>query len=87
MKPARLPGVVSRDLPDGETAIMSVENDQVVLLNAIGGIVWELCDGTRDSVEMAQIIAERFDDLSAAQIRADIEAMVQRLHQAGMLEA
>ena len=83
MKPTRTAGTGSRELPNGELALLSSDDEQLILLNALGAVVWELCDGARSPEAIAAIISEQFRDVPPGQISADVEALIRELGRVG----
>ncbi|MBK8480619.1 MAG: PqqD family protein [Proteobacteria bacterium] len=56
--PRRLQGVVHELEATGETVIFDEAGRRLLVLNAVGAIVWYLIDGRRSLDEIAGIVAE-----------------------------
>ena len=79
-------GVETVNLPGGELVARHPETGQALVLNAMGTIVWELCDGTLQAEEIASLIHERFPQEPLEQVAKDVEVLVQRLREVGLVE-
>ena len=79
--------VRSRELPNGEAALMTPDDEVLILLNPLGVVVWELCDGARSVDEIAATLAGQFTSVTAEQIAADVAQLVVELQRLGVLEA
>jgi hypothetical protein len=86
MRPRRLPDLQAEDLPSGETVIVRPEDGKAVVLNAMGGVVWELCDGHHELGEIAGFICAQLADAPQSRVAEDVEALTQQLVEAGLLE-
>lgn len=54
-------------------------------LNLIGGMIWQLCDGTRDLDAVVDALAADFE-VERFELRADVEAFVADLFERGWLK-
>ncbi len=86
MRPRAVPGLRRRELPDGESVVLQSEAGRAVVLNALGTVVLELCDGRLRSLDIVRLISERFADVQAERIAADVERFIRDLADNGMLE-
>jgi coenzyme PQQ synthesis protein D (PqqD) len=86
-KPKLSPKVVRGELPDGEVVVSLDGGDRALILNAIGDAVLELCDGSRTIAEIAQFIRETIEVPPGADVTRDIDAMLDELARAGVIEA
>jgi hypothetical protein len=59
-KPRRREPVLATRVAD-EIALFDVDAGSYYGLNAVGGRVWELCDGSRELADLAAIIADEYD--------------------------
>ena len=82
----RAAGVESEELPGGEVVVVRLDTGVAVVLNPMGGIVWELCDGCRGPAEIAQFIGAHARDAVPAAVASDVEALVQSLRERGFVE-
>jgi hypothetical protein len=80
---ARAEDVISRRIGD-EMVVLKNTADSAHILNKTAAAVWELCDGERSLDEIAERICDRFE-VSFEEARADIEEIIGRLIQVGIL--
>jgi hypothetical protein len=86
---ARREGVVLREVA-GEQILVPIRRNvadlkAIFALNGVGRCIWELLDGTRGMDEVLARLVERFD-VSSDEAAADLQAFVERLSQAGLVE-
>jgi hypothetical protein len=77
-RPRPAPRAVWREV-DSEAIIVLPDQGQFKVLNAVGGRVWQLADGTRTVTQIAQSICAEYDvaaDIALRDVRAFIEALV-----------
>lgn len=52
---------------EGDAVLLDIDSGQYFSLNDVGGMVWELCDGSRSVEDVAELVSSEFDvDTSAA---------------------
>lgn len=61
-----------------------IQSGMMHQLNLIGGMIWQLCDGTRDLEGLVDELAGEFD-VARDELRADVEAFVGELMNRGWL--
>jgi hypothetical protein len=86
---ARREGVILREVA-GEQILVPIRRNvadlkAIFALNGVGRCIWELLDGTRGMDEVLARLVERFD-VSSDEAAADLQAFVERLSQAGLVE-
>jgi hypothetical protein len=86
MRPRRHPNLQAEDLPSGETVVVRPEDGKAVVLNAMGGVVWGLCDGRRAVEEIAAFICTEVPGASLDSVTRDVVALAQQLASAGLVE-
>ncbi len=86
MRPRRVAGVTRREVGGGECVLLSADAARAVVLNPLGAVVWDLCDGARSEREISGVIAGRFADEPASRIEGDVRALVAELGRAGLVE-
>ena len=79
-------GVEALELPGGEFVARDPDTGQAVVLNELGVIVWELCDGAHGHEEIASLIHERFPEVAREKVGGDVRALLDRLVAAGLME-
>ena len=83
-RPKTVPGIAARKI-GAETVVVSPESGKVFVLNQTGGLIWELCDGTRSLGELARPLADQFG-VSLEQARSDVKELVDALAQRRLVE-
>ena len=83
--PRRHPDTAFRKIGDDGGLVVLPGRAEVKVLNPVGIAVYALLDGTRDLDALSQAIAEQFD-VEPDTARRDVEAFVDDLRQAGMIE-
>ena len=78
MRPRKNPDAVARDIGDAETIVLGSEG-RAVVLNAVGGAVWDLVDGQRELRDVAAVIGEHFPNVEPEQLLKDVQALVDQL--------
>ncbi len=89
----RSPDAASRKIA-GKTFLVSPEAGRLLLLNEVGGRVWELLDGSRTPTEIACILTEEYESpddepsgLGADAVKEDVERFLESLRERGLLRA
>ena len=83
--PAPVPGAVFRRLPEGGV-LFSTETEVYFGVGVVGARIWELLPpATRTVEEMVAILAARYNDVSASQIRTDVERFLSELLTTGLV--
>jgi hypothetical protein len=83
--PAPVPGAVFRRLPEGGV-LFSTESEVYFGVGVVGARIWELLPPeTRTVEEMVSILASKYDDVPASQIRADVERFLSELLSNGLV--
>jgi hypothetical protein len=75
--PRRSDRVVARACDDG-MILLKLDDGRYYTLDEIAARIWELCDGTRASEDVAAALAEHYDAPSEL-IRADVEELIAEL--------
>jgi len=78
--------VVSRGLPDGESLVLAADGTEAIVLNPMGAVVWDLCQGRREIDRIAQLICEVLPDAELTRVRDEVHALVRQLVDRGVLE-
>lgn len=66
---------------------MTPDDEVLILLNPLGVVVWELCDGERAVDEIVATLAAQFTSVDVVQIGEDVSRLVGELQRLGVLEA
>lgn len=68
-----------------ETLLYLPANRTVHVLNATAQIIWSLCDGEHTLEDMEQALREEFAVPEGQDIRQDIESILERLSEKGLV--
>ena len=71
---------------EGEAVLLNLDNGVYYTLNRVGTVIWELFTGHWSLATILARICERFE-VTREQARADLETLVTRLHQEGLITA
>jgi len=83
--PAPASGAVFRRLPEGGV-LFSTETEVYFGVGAVGARIWELLPpATRTVEEMVAILSSKYHDVTASQIRADVERFLSELLTNGLV--
>ena len=69
---------------DGETVLLDIDGQELLGLNAVGGRVWELCDGERTVDQLVAHITSEFA-APAETVAADVARFIGELEAMGAL--
>jgi len=76
-RPAPHPQAAGRMI-DNEAVLVLADKGEVMVLNEVGGRIWELADGTRTVADIVKAIVEEYE-VSEEQALADVQEFVQEL--------
>lgn len=83
--PTPVPGAVFKRLPEGGV-LFSTETEVYFGVGDVGAMIWELLPpATRTLEEMLARLSAKYNDVSASQIRADVERFVAELLANGLV--
>lgn len=46
---------------EGDAVLLDIESGEYFALNDVGGLVWDLCDGSRSVADVAELISAEFE--------------------------
>ena len=46
---------------EGDAVLLDIESGEYFALNDVGGLVWDLCDGSRSVADLADLISAEFE--------------------------
>lgn len=69
---------------DNEMVLLDAAGGQAGYLNSTAAAIWQLCDGTRSTAEMAETLSGLVNE-PADRLLPDIEQVIATLEQAGVL--
>jgi hypothetical protein len=83
--PIPSPAAIFRPLPEGGV-LFSTETEVYFGVGVVGARIWELLPpATRSVEEMVSILASQYRDVSAGQIRTDVERFISELLSNGLV--
>lgn len=71
------------EAPESGTVTL-IQSGMMHQLNLIGGMIWQLCDGSRDLVALVEELAADFE-VDRSELREDVEVFVKDLEDRGWL--
>jgi hypothetical protein len=71
-------GVLAEDL-DGKAAIVDPEGTELITLNLVGSLVWNLLDGSRDVDAVVSAVVEACDPVERSTVDVDVRAFLAEL--------
>lgn len=81
------PDVAIRALPDGDAVVARSDGTEAVIVNAAAHAVLELLADEGTESDVANAFAQTFPDQSADAMQRDVQALIARLVQDGILES
>ncbi len=84
-KPKRNQSLVWREL-DGETAIISSDNQTLHTLNGVGSRIWSFLDGTRDIADIVSTISHEYQEDEEI-VKKDVTEYLEDLKELNLLES
>ncbi|GJL81884.1 MAG: hypothetical protein DHS20C01_15180 [marine bacterium B5-7] len=70
---------------DGELLLYHPQSTATVYMNNTAALVWQLCDGSRETAEIVSILSESFPDASTS-VRQDVIRALETFTEQGALE-
>jgi hypothetical protein len=83
-KPVRARELATRRLSDDETVVLA-PTGSAVILNEVGAVVLDLCDGTRTVDQIVAIVCDTLSGTTEERVRADVRSFVAKLFDSGCL--
>jgi coenzyme PQQ biosynthesis protein PqqD len=74
MTPRQAPRVVAQQAA-GKWVLLDVKTGQYYALDSVAGRIWQLCDGTRNVQQIAQVVSEEYEG-AGPEVEADVVAFV-----------
>lgn len=84
-KPKRNQSLVWREL-DGETAIISGDNQALHTLNGVGSRIWSFLDGTHDIADIVSTISNEYQEDEEI-VKRDVTEYLDDLKELNLLES
>lgn len=83
--PSARPDVVLRRVGN-EWVLFDAANDRAHVLNLTAAVVWTYCDGKHAAAAIAEAIGQEIPDAVGAPIVDDVEAVLRRFADEGLLQ-
>lgn len=71
-------------MPDGHVVLFNSKTEWAQILNPIGALVWEFCDGLTPSPEMVKQVASLIED-DSPKLKDDINSLIKELLENGLI--
>jgi hypothetical protein len=69
---------------EGQAVLLDIDSGEYFSLNEVGGIVWELCDGSHSLGSMVEAVCEQYD-AEPAVVLSDVGELLEGLSGAGLI--
>jgi hypothetical protein len=69
---------------EGQSVLLDVDSGEYFALNEVGGLLWELCDGSHSVASMVDVICEQYDAESSV-VLTDATELLENLSGAGLI--
>lgn len=76
---------VAYEIVDGVAVLLDPTGAEMIVLNAVGSVVWEALDGTRDEAALVRHVIARVRDADEDDVQRDINAFLSELKRAGLV--
>ena len=76
---------VSYEVVEGRAVLVDGAGSELITLNPVGTLVWNALDGERDAAALADHLIGTFDDVSRAELEADIVEFLSELDACGLV--
>lgn len=84
--PVRRSPDVIHEAVDGRAMLVSPDGSELISLNAVGTMVWELLDTGAAAGEIAAQLHPRFDDVAIEDLERDIHTFLDSLREQGLVQ-
>lgn len=81
-RPLRVADLATRRLSDEETVVLA-PTGSAVILNEVGAVVLDLCDGSRTVEQIANIVSTTLAGANEERVQADVRSFVASLTASG----
>lgn len=76
---------IINEIVEDETVIYDPRNHNVHHLNPVAGVIWDLCDGSHTTKEIAEEILEVLE-ADQSQVEGDVTKTIEEFQSKGLLE-
>ncbi len=70
---------------DERAFLLDEQGSEMIVLNAVGTMVWAALDEPRDAGAIAASLQDRFDDVTLAQLEGDVRDFLDELAELGLV--
>ena len=81
----RSPDVI-HEVVDDRAMLVSPDGSELISLNAVGTMVWDLLATAGDAGDLAAQMHPRFEGVSLDELERDIQAFLDILHEQGLVQ-
>jgi hypothetical protein len=81
----RSPNVI-HEVVDDRAMLVSPDGAELISLNAVGTMVWELLERAGDAGEIAAQLHAHFDDITQSELERDIQVFLDSLREQGLVQ-
>lgn len=76
---------VTYEVVDGQAVLVDPNGRELLTLNAVGTVVWQALDGTRDEAGIVESLSEQFPDVERNDLVRDVDAFITELRSSGLV--
>jgi len=69
---------------EGDAILLDIDSGEYFSLNEVGGLVWELCDGSRSVGDVAEVLSSEFE-VDTTEALSDAIELLEGLVGAGLV--
>lgn len=84
--PTRNPEIKSTLMPDGYLVLLDVRTDWAHVLNPMGAIAWEFCDGAHSTDDIVNEIATIMEVDSRQNLSQQVDLLLKELRATGLVQ-
>lgn len=81
----RNPNITTKLLPDGHVVLFCAKTEWAYVVNPIGAIIWELCDGQLSDAEILRELQGLIPGASVQSLSQEMSSFVQEMVKSGLL--
>lgn len=70
---------------DERAFLVDERGAEMIVLNKVGTMVWDAVNGTLDAAAIAASLADRFEDVSLADLERDVRSLLGELAKLGLV--
>ena len=78
---------VVKEVVDDRAFLLDDRGVEMIVLNPVGTLVWDVLDEPRDADSVATLLVDRFENVSLEELERDVQAFLEQLRDAGLVVA